>query len=190
MTSSSSSELRKTRVAGVSLILGVIALLVSAAISPGGMFVDSVARTELPEYIDALVDNPTLAHVASLLAILGVLLLINLVIFPAHPHHRQEPDSDRERSHSDHRDHFLPGVRRGDVLGPRRVRGRRGEHVRQGGCKGATWVAPSPCAVQPTLLKYPYSRAALPCTWDRPRPKSLFPLDGRRSGWGWRHGDV
>ena len=80
MTSSSSSELRKTRVAGVSLILGVIALLVSAAISPGCMFVDSVARTELPEYIDALVDNATLAHVASLLAILGVLLLINLVI--------------------------------------------------------------------------------------------------------------
>ena len=74
MNGSSSGELQRTKIAGLSLILGVIALLASATIAPGGPFVDPVERGDIPSYIGVLVDNATLSHVSTLLAILGVLL--------------------------------------------------------------------------------------------------------------------
>ena len=74
MNGPSSVELQRTKIAGLSLILGVVLLLVSVAIAPGGPFVDPVERTDIPSFIDALVDNATLAHTSALLAILAILL--------------------------------------------------------------------------------------------------------------------
>ena len=74
MNSSSTADLQRTKIAGLSLIVGVVLLLVSAAIAPGGPFVDPVERTDIASFIEVLVDNATLTHASALLAILGILL--------------------------------------------------------------------------------------------------------------------
>ena len=63
-----------TRLGGLALIVGVILLTLSSLIFPGGVLLDPVDQTDFPAALDSMADNASLAHLASMLSIIGMFL--------------------------------------------------------------------------------------------------------------------
>jgi len=62
-----------TRQGGLALIVGVILLVLASLLFPGGV-VDPVDQTDFPAALDAASANASLAHLASMLSIIGMFL--------------------------------------------------------------------------------------------------------------------
>ena len=63
-----------TRLGGLALLAGVIMLVLASLIFPGGVLLDSVDQTDFPVALDAMADNASLAHLASMVSIIGMFL--------------------------------------------------------------------------------------------------------------------
>ncbi len=63
-----------TKNGGLALIVGVVLLLLASLFFPGGAVLDSVDQTDFPAALDAMAGNPSLAHLASMLSIVGMFL--------------------------------------------------------------------------------------------------------------------
>ena len=70
-------NLSANKLVGLSLISGMIALTVSYALFPGGVFIETVDSLDIAGRVEAMTSAPTLAHVATLLNTLGMLLLLH-----------------------------------------------------------------------------------------------------------------
>ncbi len=63
-----------TRLGGLALIIGVLLLFMASLVFPGGVLVDPVDQTDFPVALEAMADNASLAHLASMLSIIGMFL--------------------------------------------------------------------------------------------------------------------
>ena len=63
-----------TRLGGLALIVGVVLLVLASLIFPGGVLLDPVDQTDFPAALDSMADNASLAHLASMLSIIGMFL--------------------------------------------------------------------------------------------------------------------
>ena len=63
-----------TRLGGLALIVGVLLLFLASLVFPGGVLLDPVDQTDFPVALEAMADNASLAHLASMLSIIGMLL--------------------------------------------------------------------------------------------------------------------
>ena len=63
-----------TKLGGLALVVGVILLILASLLFPGGTLVDPVDQTDFPIALDAMADNASLAHLASMLSIIGMFL--------------------------------------------------------------------------------------------------------------------
>ncbi|MCY4449632.1 MAG: hypothetical protein OXE02_12410 [Chloroflexi bacterium] len=63
-----------TKTGGLALIVGVILLVLASVLFPGGPVLDRVDQTDFPAALDAMAGNPSLAHLASMLSIVGMFL--------------------------------------------------------------------------------------------------------------------
>ncbi len=63
-----------TRSGGLALIGGVILLVFASLVFPGGVLLDPVDQTDFPVALEAMAENASLAHLASMLSIIGMLL--------------------------------------------------------------------------------------------------------------------
>ncbi len=55
-------------------MVGVFLLVVASLLFPGGVLLDTVDQTDFPIALDAMADNASLAHLASMLSIIGMFL--------------------------------------------------------------------------------------------------------------------
>ena len=63
-----------TKNGGLALIVGVVLLILASLFFPGGAVLDRVDQTDFPAALDAMAGNPSLAHLASMLSIVGMFL--------------------------------------------------------------------------------------------------------------------
>ena len=63
-----------TRIGGLVLIVGVILLVFASLVFPGGVLLDPVDQTDFPAALDTMAKNASLAHLASMLSIIGMFL--------------------------------------------------------------------------------------------------------------------
>ena len=63
-----------TKLGGLALIAGVILLFMASLVFPGGVLLDPVDQTDFPVALEAMADNASLAHLASMLSIIGMFL--------------------------------------------------------------------------------------------------------------------
>ena len=63
-----------TRLGGLALIVGVLLLFMASLVFPGGVLLDPVDQTDFPVALEAMADNASLAHLASMLSIIGMFL--------------------------------------------------------------------------------------------------------------------
>ncbi len=63
-----------TRLGGLALLGGVILLVLASLVFPGGVLLDPVDQTDFPVALDAMAENPSLAHLASMASIIGMFL--------------------------------------------------------------------------------------------------------------------
>ena len=63
-----------TRTGGLALLVGVILLVLASVLFPGGPVLDRVDQTDFPAALDAMAGNPSLAHLASMISIVGMFL--------------------------------------------------------------------------------------------------------------------
>ncbi len=63
-----------TRRGGLALLAGVVLLIFASIVFPGGLLLDPVDQTDFPAALDAMADNASLAHLASMLSIIGMFL--------------------------------------------------------------------------------------------------------------------
>ena len=63
-----------TRLGGLALIVGVILLVLASLLFPGGVLLDPVDQTDFPVALESMADNASLAHLASMLSIIGMFL--------------------------------------------------------------------------------------------------------------------
>ena len=63
-----------TRFGGLALIVGVVLLFLASLILPGGVLLDPVDQTDFPVALQSMADNASLAHLASMLSIIGMFL--------------------------------------------------------------------------------------------------------------------
>lgn len=63
-----------TRLGGLVLILGVVLLILASLLFPGGVLLDPVDQTDFPVALKAMADNASLAHLSSMLSIIGMFL--------------------------------------------------------------------------------------------------------------------
>ena len=63
-----------TRLGGLALIVGVVLLLLASLLFPGGVLLDPVDQTNFPVALESMADNASLAHLASMLSIIGMFL--------------------------------------------------------------------------------------------------------------------
>ena len=63
-----------TRLGGLALIVGVLLLFLASLVFPGGVLLDPVDQTDFPVALEAMADNASLAHLASMLSIIGMFL--------------------------------------------------------------------------------------------------------------------
>ncbi len=63
-----------TRLGGLALLAGVIMLVLASLIFPGGVLLDPVDQTDFPVALDAMADNASLAHLATMVSIIGMFL--------------------------------------------------------------------------------------------------------------------
>ena len=63
-----------TKGGGLALLVGVILLVFASLVFPGGVLLDPVDQTDFPVALEAMGDNASLAHLASMLSIIGMFL--------------------------------------------------------------------------------------------------------------------
>jgi hypothetical protein len=63
-----------TRLGGLALLGGVILLVLASLVFPGGVLLDPVDQTDFPVALGAMAENPSLAHLASMVSIIGMFL--------------------------------------------------------------------------------------------------------------------
>ena len=63
-----------TRLGGLALIVGVILLFLASLLFPGGVLLDPVDQTDFPVALESMADNASLAHLASMVSIIGMFL--------------------------------------------------------------------------------------------------------------------
>ena len=63
-----------TKLGGLALIVGVILLVLASLLFPGGVLLDPVDQTDFPVALETMADNASLAHLASMLSIIGMFL--------------------------------------------------------------------------------------------------------------------
>ena len=63
-----------TRLGGLALIIGVVLLFLASLVFPGGVLLDPVDQTDFPVALAAMADNASLAHLSSMLSIIGMFL--------------------------------------------------------------------------------------------------------------------
>ena len=63
-----------TKLGGLALIAGVILLFLASLVFPGGVLLDPVDQTDFPVALEAMADNASLAHLATMLSIIGMFL--------------------------------------------------------------------------------------------------------------------
>ncbi len=63
-----------TRLGGLALITGVLLLVLASLVFPGGVLVDPVDQTDFPLALETMAGNASLAHLASMLSIIGMFL--------------------------------------------------------------------------------------------------------------------
>ena len=63
-----------TKLGGLALIVGVILLIFASLLFPGGVLLDPVDQTDFPVALETMADNASLAHLASMLSIIGMFL--------------------------------------------------------------------------------------------------------------------
>lgn len=63
-----------TKLGGLALIVGVILLVFASLVFPGGVLLDPVDQTDFPVALDSMAENASLAHLASMLSIIGMFL--------------------------------------------------------------------------------------------------------------------
>ena len=63
-----------TRHGGLSLIVGVVLLVLASLLYPGGVLLDTVDQTDFSAALEAAAANASLAHLASMLSIIGMFL--------------------------------------------------------------------------------------------------------------------
>ena len=63
-----------TKLGGLALLVGVIFLVLASLLFPGGVLLDPVDQTDFPVALDAMADNASLAHLSSMLSIIGMFL--------------------------------------------------------------------------------------------------------------------
>ena len=63
-----------TRLGGLALLGGVILMVFASLVFPGGVLLDPVDQTDFPVALDAMAENASLAHLASMLSIIGMFL--------------------------------------------------------------------------------------------------------------------
>lgn len=63
-----------TRSGGLALIAGVILLVLASLLLPGGVLLDTVDQTDFVLVLEAMAENARLAHLASMLSIIGMFL--------------------------------------------------------------------------------------------------------------------
>ena len=74
MAASAISGWPGTRAGGLALMTGVILLLITSLLHPGGALIDPVDQTDFLSAITVMADYASLAHVLSMLGIIGMLL--------------------------------------------------------------------------------------------------------------------
>ena len=67
-----SNSLRITRIAGVSLIAGIVLMLIASLVSAGSAMGDSMDQTDVAGAIEAVSNNPDMTQLGLLLTILGL----------------------------------------------------------------------------------------------------------------------
>ena len=70
----STSAQPATRFGGLALIVGVVLMFVASLVFPGGVLLDPVDQTDFPAALESMADNASLAHLASMLSIIGMFL--------------------------------------------------------------------------------------------------------------------
>lgn len=70
----SSTTTSATRQGGLALIVGVLLLVLASLLLPGGVLLDPVDQTDFPAALEAAAANASLAHLASMLSIVGMFL--------------------------------------------------------------------------------------------------------------------
>ena len=63
-----------TKFGGLALLVGVALLVLASLLFPGGVLLDPVDQTDFPVALDAMAENASLAHLASMLSIIGMFL--------------------------------------------------------------------------------------------------------------------
>ena len=63
-----------TKFGGLALLVGVALLVLASLLFPGGVLLDPVDQTDFPVALDAMAANASLAHLASMLSIIGMFL--------------------------------------------------------------------------------------------------------------------
>ena len=63
-----------TRLGGLALLGGVILMGFASLVFPGGVLLDPVDQTDFPAVLEAMAANASLAHLASMLSIIGMFL--------------------------------------------------------------------------------------------------------------------
>ena len=63
-----------TRQGGLALIVGVLMLVLASLIYPGGAVMNPVDQTDFPAALEAAAANASLAHLASMMSIIGMFL--------------------------------------------------------------------------------------------------------------------
>ena len=63
-----------TKLGGLALIVGVVLLVFASLLFPGGVLLDPVDQTDFPVALETMADNASLAHLASMLSIIGMFL--------------------------------------------------------------------------------------------------------------------
>ena len=63
-----------TRLGGLALIVGVILSIFASMLFPGGVLLDPVDQTDFPAALESMADNASLAHLTSMLSIIGMFL--------------------------------------------------------------------------------------------------------------------
>ncbi len=70
----SSTATPVTRQGGLALIVGVLLLVLASFLQPGGVLLDTVDQTDFAVALEAAAANASLAHLSSMLSIIGMFL--------------------------------------------------------------------------------------------------------------------
>ena len=63
-----------TRSGGLALLIGVLLMILASIVFPGGTVIDPVDQTDFPAALETMSEYPSLAHLASMMSIIGMLL--------------------------------------------------------------------------------------------------------------------